>query len=216
VANTAILAGVDVVLLKQAQAEMELICGRFVVKIKNRIERTQELFGFAMTGKTPLHVERGLLPEHVLFVDVAVTALAAHPFFDVRAVVEIDVVREVVDLGPLDRFLLPPAGSDGLEELALFPDLRVAVHAGLGRRHSRIGRVLDRRMAVAAIDPQLPGVVPVTELNGLLASHALTGGPRGAIQRRRKEENYPYESDSSENQDARQDILAAMKNLHSL
>ena len=42
----------------------------------------------------------------------------------------------------------------------------------------------------------------MTELDRLFASDALTGGPRGAIQRRRKEENYPYQSDSSENQDA--------------
>ncbi|MDC0292556.1 hypothetical protein OAL29_01480 [Candidatus Binatia bacterium] len=56
----------------------------------------------------------------------------------------------------------------------------------------------------------------MTELNGLLASHALAGGPRRAIECTREEKEQAYQADSPENDDARQDILTAMKDLHYL
>jgi len=58
-------------------------------------------------------------------------------------------------------------------------------------------------------------MVPMAELNRLFFGHTLAGGPRRPIQRSGKEEKRPNKADSSENEDARQDILAAMKDLHS-
>ena len=56
----------------------------------------------------------------------------------------------------------------------------------------------------------------MAELNRLFLRHTLARGPRRPIQRAGKEEKQADEADSSENEDARQNILTAMKDLHSL
>jgi hypothetical protein len=59
-------------------------------------------------------------------------------------------------------------------------------------------------------------MVTMAELNRLFFGHTLPGRPRGPVQSPRQEEKQSYKADSSENKDARQDILTAMKDLHSL
>ena len=67
------------------------------------------------------------------------------------------------------------AGAHRLENRRVAPDLRVAVHARLGRRNVREGGLLDRRVAVAAIDAHAADVMGVAELNRLLDEVALVG-----------------------------------------
>ena len=54
-------------------------------------------------------------------------------------------------------------------------DLGVAVHAGFRRRDIRERRLLDRGVAVPAVDPDAADVVRMAELDGLLDEVVLTG-----------------------------------------
>ena len=80
--------------------------------------------------------------------------VAAHTLIHVDAVIEIHEVRHLVDARPLDRLARAVAFTHRLEVRGVRPDLRMAVHAGLGRRDAGKARLLDRSMAIAAVDPQ--------------------------------------------------------------
>ena len=99
--------------------------------------------------------------------------LAADALLHVNAVIEVDVIGKIVNLGPADRFVGLEAVTDRLERGAVDPDLRVAVHAGLGWRDHGMLRVLNAGVAVAAIDAHGARVVRMAEGNGLLARFAL-------------------------------------------
>ena len=93
------------------------------------------------------------------------------------------------------------------------PDLRMAVHAGLGGRNAGKARILNRGVAIAAIQPQAGGVMLMAEWDRLLRSNVLRGYIRRALklhERRahcRKQEYYP------ENAGASQSIRTAVKDL---
>src|SRR5438477_1329013 len=107
-----------------------------------------------MTLEAPLHIKSGLLRHKRHFVDLAVAAYASHAFGDVDAVIEVDVVRQPVDPRPGDRHSIPGTAPKRLENRTVHPDLRMAVHAGSGRRDAGEGTLLDGGVAVAAVDPE--------------------------------------------------------------
>src|SRR5690606_40355803 len=85
-----------------------------------------------------LRLERG---RHL--VDPAVAARATDAVVHVNAVIEVDVVGQVVDAVPLHRDAGLPALEDGGQLRRVRPDLRVARHAGLGGWHRGRARRLD-------------------------------------------------------------------------
>ena len=118
--------------------------------------RTHVLLRRAMAVEAPLHFERRLRHMSGIWSTRPWQVDAADALGDVDAVVEVDVIGQVVDAVPLDaacplRKLLATGASIGCR-----PDLRVAVHARRGRRDAAKRRVLDRRVAVAAIDAESP------------------------------------------------------------
>jgi hypothetical protein len=82
-------------------------------------------------------------------------------------VVEISVIRSLVDLHPLNRFTGLPRIPHELKFWIFALDLRMAIHTDLSCRDVGIGRGLDIRMAIAAVHPQLPSVNLVREGDGL-------------------------------------------------
>src|SRR6185503_15122315 len=113
-------------------------------------------------------------------------------------VVEVDEVRQVVDLDPRDRQPAPEAGAHRLQVWAIRPDLGVAVDARLARRNARTGRLLDRGVAVAAIDTELTGVVLVAELDGLRARDRFLGHVRRPVDEREHPERRGYQEHGAE------------------
>ena len=58
--------------------------------------------------------------------------------------------------------------ADGGEQLGVGPDLRVASHAGVGRRQARVPARLDLGVAHEAADPEAADMVLMAEGNGLV------------------------------------------------
>ena len=80
------------------------------------------------------------------------TRNAADTFRDVRAVIEVGVIGQVVHAHPLDRLAAPPALKHSRELGTLRFHARVAVHAHGRRRHARVAAPLRARMAVLTIE----------------------------------------------------------------
>src|SRR6188768_4075619 len=128
-----------------------------------------------MAVQAPAHAERFVLVDLFHLIDPTVTADAADAAGHVGAVVEVGVVGEVVDLHPLDGFARLITLTDWSELRARRPNLAVTVHAGLRRWDGRVRTVLDRVVAVTAIDAELPRVQRVAVRNWLLGHVADVG-----------------------------------------
>ena len=141
------------------------------------------------------------------------TRRAADTFFHVNAVIEVSVIRQIVDAFPRDRFARAKTRAHGFEIRTVGPDLLVAVHARRGRRYARGGGCFDGSVTVAAIDAVVTDVMFMTELNGLLTFDPLAGVPGGTIQL----DSDPKQSDDYEysaiNRDFRQRVRAVMEDL---
>ena len=121
-----------------------------------------------MAVETEFHLQRcGLIHQRHL-IDRAVAIVAAYSLIDVNAVIEIDKIRKLVHAHPLQRFSAAVALANGLKIGRIGPDLGVAVDAGLRRRNSGKTGLLDRRMAIAAIDSEPGHVMLMAERNRLI------------------------------------------------
>src|SRR5215469_12371661 len=136
---------------------------RLVAHVENLIARAEILLRSAMAPQAPLHLQAFLLVHQRHGIDRAVTGVAADSFSHMNAVVEIHEVGELVDAHPLQRLTATVAGADRLQQLGIRPDLRVAVHAGLGWRNAGKARGLDRSVAVTAVDAESGDVVLMAE-----------------------------------------------------
>src|SRR5262249_38754280 len=181
VAGVAVDTRVDVVVLYQLEPQRALVARRRPVHVEHVLARSHLVLGLAMAVETPFHLQGRRLIELVHAVDAAVARSAADTLVHVHAVVEVDEVGQIVHPDPADRFVVTPARAHRLEERALRPDLRVAVHARLRRGDAGEGGDVDAGVAVATVDTELAGMVLVAELDGLLPGDALAGDVAAAI-----------------------------------
>lgn len=139
------------------------------VEVENVVFRLpDELLRIPVAVETPCHEEGFALIRHHLFLDRTVTVVAIDAAIDVNAVIEVDEIRNRVQLIPLERLAFGVAGSNRLKERTIRPNLRVARHASLGGRESCVGGLLNGGVTVSAVDSKLDGVMFVAERNGLL------------------------------------------------
>src|SRR5262249_48253250 len=169
VAGGADHAGLDAVLRDELPSELELVGGRLPGDAVDLGLWPPGLLWRAVAVEAPLHEQRLLLPDEGHLVDRSVAGGAADALVHVGTVVEVHEVGKVVDLHPGERRAVAPARTHGLERRAVLEDLRVAVHAGLGGRDPGDRRLVDARVAVAAVDPHAAHVVHVVEGHGLRA-----------------------------------------------
>ncbi len=108
--------------------------------------------------------------------------VAANALIDMNTVIEVNVVGQVVDPSPHQRFPRAETIAYGFEDGRIRPDLRVAVHASLGRRDPGVIRIFHRSVAVTAIDAYGGDVVLMAEGHRLGPHDLLIGDVRGAIQ----------------------------------
>src|SRR4029077_606780 len=155
------------VLRDQARAERALIRRRLIVDAKHRVTWSHVLLGIAVAVEAPFHLQGLRLPHQRHAIDLSVTRRAAHTLVHVDAVIEIDEVGQIVHARPLYGFPCGEARAHRLEVRTVRKNLGVAVHAGLRRWNAGEARILDRRVAVAAINAVPPNVTLVAELDRL-------------------------------------------------
>src|SRR3989338_4235505 len=111
----------------------------------------------------------------------------------------------------------PEAFAHRLERGRVRPDLRVAVHAGLGGRDTGEGALFNRGVAVAAVNPHAADVVLVAEGDGLGERDVRLGDVVGAVHRLQPPGCPAQQEHKSEDARLRDSVRAAMEDLrHSL
>jgi hypothetical protein len=145
---------------------------RYAPRQKNLVRGTKLRGRIAVAIKTPSHRQRFALCHQWHVTHITVTRRATDAFCDVNAVIEENVVGERVHSIPMQRLLALCAQNHWPQHFRVSENLRMTRHAGLRRWHSRECRSLDGHMAVAAVDPQFTGMMPMTEENGLIARDA--------------------------------------------
>src|SRR5207237_1426156 len=128
-------------------------------QVEDLLARPNVLFGIAMTVETPVHVQRLHLPGQRHAIDPAMTAHTADSLVHVNTVIELHEIRQLVNANPLDRLPVPVTGTYRFEHRASYPELRVAVHARLRRRHPGKGGILNGGVTVTAVDAKLAGMM---------------------------------------------------------
>src|SRR4051812_25765683 len=123
------------------------------------------------------------------------TRLAAHTFIHVDLVAEINKVGEIVNTSPLDRLLIAEARTHWFEHGRVRPDLRVAVHASLGRRNAGKTGSFNGGVTVAAIDALAANVMGMAKGYGLFRPDTLLGHPRRPLQTVKPEADRPQQDD---------------------
>jgi hypothetical protein len=154
-----------------------------VVEVKDLLERTKVLLGGAVTLETPSHrVTLGMV-NFLHFVDLAVAAHAGNSAIEVSRVVEVDVIRSLVDADPFDglavdrvstgvhdrtvKFIDPHGRTKSCELGRAFLNVLVTIPASVCGRHVRVTGMLNKAVAVTAIQTQLTHVEIVVKMNGL-------------------------------------------------
>jgi len=124
----------------------------------------------AMTFKTPTHVQRFMLKNGFHRVDATVAFDTTHTSCDMCAMVEIRILWKIVYPYPLDRHSRSVTFKKRGKFFAFWMNLRMAVHTCLCWGNCSVGCVLNRVVAIPAIDPEFAGVKSMAEGYRLLWS----------------------------------------------
>ena len=169
-----------------------------------------------MTLEAPLHLEGVSSPRERHIRNRAVARSATHAFVYVNAVIEINKIGQSVYAHPLQRLVLSIARPYGLKHWTALPDLRVTGHASRRGRDACKRRFFNRSMAIAAVNAELSGMMPMAKGNRLVLSDVDVRNERRAahdvqrISETRQDENRAIYAQP------RKRIRAAMKNLRHL
>ena len=166
-----------------------------------------------MAVHAPIHLQRALLPGERHLVDAPVAGGAADPFAHVDAVIEVDEFRQIVDARPLHWLARLEALAHRREHRAVRPDLRVAVHARLGRREPRECRSFDGGVTVTAVEALAADVVLMTERDGLDPGGVRLRDVRGAAHDVEQPPQPRHDEHRAEDAHARDRVRAAVEDL---
>lgn len=169
-----------------------------------------------MASQTPFHLERIFLVNRGHIIDLSVTGRAAYALCNVNTVIKVSIFRKIVNAFPLDRFVLTPACLDRLEIRAIVPYLAMAVHTGLGRRHSGRRCRLDRLVAITTIDAIVAYVVLMAKLHWLLLFDIPSGHVRRTRDLRKRETTDASQHDDHDHADLGNIICTFWKDLSHL
>src|SRR5688500_12036525 len=165
----------DLIFRDEPASELHLICRRLIIDAEHVLPRADKALRIAVALEAPFHLQRALLPHERHPIDLPVTGGAPDALVHMDAVIEEHEVWEIVDARPTNRCVSGEAGANRLQVRAIGEDLRVAVHARLGRRDPGETGLFDRRVAIAAVDTVAGHVALVAELDGLLSRDARFG-----------------------------------------
>ena len=185
-----------------------------VAHIEHLVARPQVLLGGAMAFQAPLHLQRCVVEHERHSVDRAVAGIATDSLIDVNAVIEINEIRQIVNSCPYQRLAGAEALTHRFEQGRSGPDLRVAVHAGLGWRDPGEQRRLHRSMAIATVNAQATDVVLMAKGHGLWPHHFGVSDVGRALQLEHRPQQCRYQEYRPVNRGAGDCVRTAMKDLH--
>jgi len=188
--------------------------GLLISHVEHLIAWPQIFFWSTMTIEAPLHLQRSVLIHQRHAVNRPVASVAADTLVDMNAVVEINVVGQLVHASPLQRFAGSETFPHGLEQSRVGPDLGMAVHAGLRRRNAGKTGILYRSVAVAAINSQASHMMLVAEGSRLRLYNAFIGYVGRALDLGHRPEDERDDEHRSKNRGPRECVRTAMKDLH--
>jgi hypothetical protein len=142
----------DVPLLSEAHSNVEptFAIGRLPVKIQDLFSRPDVRGRISVTLEAPRHAERFCMVNDDHLIHFAVTRFATYAALNVHGVVEIGVVRQLVDLLPAKGPIGIPRLTQFDEQRTLRLDVQMTIHARFSRRHIRMGRLINVRVTVQA------------------------------------------------------------------
>jgi hypothetical protein len=117
------------------------------------------------------------------------TRRAADACVDVNAVIEINKVRQNVHTIPSDRLMVVVSIPNWRKHWTRRENLAVTIHTDFDRGHSGEGRVLYRRVTIAAIDSIVADVMLVAERHWLIDVDAHAGRVRGTHEQPQHQED---------------------------
>ena len=124
-------------------------------EVGDPVEWTQIRTRIPVTVQTESHAKRLGVIDLVHLVDLTMTVNAAHTPIHVNRVIEVNVVRNFVNLHPRDGLAAQRGVSDNLKPRIFLQNLIVAVHAGRRRRDIGVPTLLYLRVAVATVEAHL-------------------------------------------------------------
>ena len=181
--------------------------------VKDLLLWTNEFLRLTVARETPFHLQAVLLVNGRHVVDLPVTGRAADALCYMNAVVKVDVFRQVVDPQPLQRLVIAKARPDRLEIRTVTPQLTVAVHARLRRRHPGGLGGLDRLVTVSTVDSVVTRVMFMAELYRLLSLQILIREVRRTGDLRIRKKSKSAQDDDHPDADAGNIIRASLKEL---
>ena len=203
----------DFVFLHQPPAQSQLV-GRFhIVSFENIFAAAHVALRVIMAIDAPAHVERiGAVGQRHL-ANRPVAGGAAYSFIHMNAVVEVDEIRHGVDARPFQRLVRGVTGAHGLQHGTVQPQFGVATHADLRGGNARVGRLLHRGVAVAAIDAVVGNVMLVAEGNRLLPRHIDVGIVGGLVDGKNEIPQPSHDEDRAIDRHLGDRVRAAMEDL---
>ena len=155
----------------------------------------QVLIRILVTVQTPRHTEWLLLCHHRHLGYVAMTTCAAHPGIEVHGVIEIGVVRQLVNTFPFYWPRCSPTLPYRQKFLAIWQDQVMAIHTGSCWRYVGMWRNFNIVVAITAVQPEITRVLFVAERYRLHRHVANVGVPRREEipdKRHRRHRSYYY------------------------
>jgi hypothetical protein len=123
--------------------------------------------------QAPPHGQRLSLGDAIHLFHVSMTGLTGNALGDVAFVIEMNMIRELMNPNPLNGLPFRIGFLDLLHPWTFRVNHRVAIHTSGHRRHGRMGGLVSPGVAVAAINLESARVKLVAERNGLLGSVSL-------------------------------------------
>jgi hypothetical protein len=142
-----------------------------------------------------------------------VAGSATDALVHVNGVIEIDKIRQVMNLDPRNGLASGPTVANRLQQLRIGPDLRVAIDTGSGWRNSGVTRFLNRGVTVLALQAQALHMMLVAERDRLFRTLTLPRHPGRTLQLIERNSQGNHDQPRQHEAHTSQRIGAAVKNL---
>ena len=135
--------GVDLMLRDELQALGQLISRWLPIRVVNLLLRPNESLRRTVTLETPFHVKRIHPPRDRHLIDAAMAGGTTQSLCDMNAVIEINVIGQIVYAGPFQRHIGSKAFPHRFQDGRIVKDLRMASHASFAGGHTGEARFLN-------------------------------------------------------------------------